>query len=112
MKDKFNRYICNICKKPTPKKELEDKMCRGCWDKQEVYQIFKNGKYKKLIMESLWDWLNFDEKRELFGVFLIVYQNHNHISIVRIDGNVGDYNEYLETDIFPVHIKTMCKILK
>jgi len=114
MKDKLDRYICKICKKLTNKKDLDrcDGMCDNCWDKQDIYQVFKNGKYKKLEMENLWDWLSSDVNNELYGIFLMIYKNHNRIAIARIDGGVDSYNEYLETDLFPVHVKTMCKILK
>jgi len=112
-KDKQGRYICKICKKPTLKGDLDrcDGMCHKCWDEQEVYQIFDNGRYKKLEMENLWDWFMEDQKRKLYGLLLCIYKNHKRIALVKLNGAWDDYPEFLETDIYPKHIRLILKIL-
>ena len=110
----FKIYICRICNKNDYKKSLErqEGMCMECYEKEDVYQIFNNGKYKKLKIDNLWNSVMHDSSKKLYGLFLCIYKHHKGITLTRFDGGTDDNPEFIETDLFPRHIKTIMKILK
>lgn len=108
------RYLCRICGRYDLKSDLErcNGMCNKCCDEQDVYQIFTNGKFKKVEIDNLWGWLMEDGSRKLYGIFLIVYKNHKGISLVRMNGCYDDNHEFVETELFQIQVKTINEILQ